>query len=129
MYSGAFTAGTIFSTGCRVQPTAPPKASDVRTVTGWLERPGVSYRVDRHNVHVEASSVRDAESLLATTFHTASNAKTKQSVVRAGDFFLPERVEHAVAAVFGLHGLPLPPKVKQPPMPHMPPSTPTTQSP
>ena len=34
---------------------------------------------------------------------------TRQSIVRAADYELPDAVHDAVAAVFGLHGLPLPP--------------------
>ena len=60
---------------------------------------------------VQASAlVADAEALLATKFGLLRNAATGQSVLRAGDYSLPDAVEGAVAAVFGLHGVPLPPR-------------------
>merc|ERR1711948_85678 len=58
-------------------------------------------------VSLTASS---AAALLKTTFHHAASEATGQSVVRASDYSLPVQVEDAVAAVYGMHGLPLPPR-------------------
>merc|ERR1711948_236042 len=58
-------------------------------------------------VSLTASS---AAALLKTTFHHAASEATGQSVVRASDYSLPAQVEDAVAAVYGMHGLPLPPR-------------------
>ena len=48
--------------------------------------------------------------LLNTTFRQLSNTATGQRVVRATELTIPAEVEGAVASVFGLHGLPLPPR-------------------
>ena len=45
--------------------------------------------------------------LFSTTFNTLRHAEAGLSVVRATEFTLPAHIEVVVAAVFGLHGLPL----------------------
>ena len=44
-------------------------------------------------------------------FHHWANPVTKQAAIRAGSVRLPARVADAVQAVFGLHGLPAPPRL------------------
>jgi tripeptidyl-peptidase-1 len=60
-------------------------------------------------IQVELSH-QAASNLLQTKFHHAVNNATMQSTIRAGDYFLPAEVDDAVAAAYGLHGLPLPPR-------------------
>ena len=60
------------------------------------------------NVEV-STSIAKASFMLKTRFHTISNRQHGQSVVRAADYSLPSAVHEATAAIFGLHGLPLPP--------------------
>ena len=45
--------------------------------------------------------------LFSTTFNTLRHAEAGLSVVRATEFTLPAHIDLVVAAVFGLHGLPL----------------------
>ena len=52
-------------------------------------------------------------SLLNTEFRRVLNAATGQSALRAGSFALPAGAAAAITAVFGVHGLPLPPKRNQ----------------
>ena len=54
--------------------------------------------------------VADAEALLQTTFRFVINSRTGQRALVAGDYTIPDQIKDATAAVFGLHGLPLPPR-------------------
>ena len=54
--------------------------------------------------------VEEAAALFETEFHVLSHAHTDHRLVRAASYSLPEAVEDVVAAAFGLHGLPLPPR-------------------
>ena len=56
------------------------------------------------------SDVHSAARLLKTSFRKLWNGKTKQSAVRAGSYTIPDEVEGAISTIFGLHGLPLPPR-------------------
>jgi len=51
-----------------------------------------------------------AETLLNTKFHLLTNKKTSQQVTRAATYTVPTAVQEVLRAVFGLHGLPLPPR-------------------
>ena len=54
--------------------------------------------------------VADAEALLQTTFRFVINSRTGQRALVAGDYTIPDQIKDATAALFGLHGLPLPPR-------------------
>merc|ERR1719253_261421 len=53
-------------------------------------------------------SVEEAAKLFQTSFRSVVNPATGQSKLRAGPYTVPDEISNAV--VFGLHGLPLPPK-------------------
>ncbi len=92
--------------------TAPDPA-DLRTIRAWLDReagPDARVEVHRGRRVVVTLPRGDAERLLQTNFENLRNAHTGQTSVRAGDYRLPADVRAAASAVFGLHGLPLPPK-------------------
>mmetsp|Transcript_34012 Transcript_34012/g.89286 ORF Transcript_34012/g.89286 Transcript_34012/m.89286 type:complete len:249 (-) Transcript_34012:298-1044(-) len=55
-------------------------------------------------------TVAAAEALFNTEFRRFSHISTGRSVVRALDYTLPGHVGASLDAVFGLHGIPLPPK-------------------
>jgi len=60
---------------------------------------------------VEASfSVASATKLLDTNFHHVTDDKKQRLILRAGDYWLPSTVHEVVATVYGLHGLPAPPR-------------------
>ena len=89
--------------------TAPAPRS-VAAVEAWLsDVPAIKFRRTNEIVSVEGP-VSALEQLLQTKFHHVVNAGQDQSRVRAGVFRLPDTVEDSVEAIFGLHGLPLPPR-------------------
>jgi subtilase family serine protease len=96
--------------GAAIAELAAPSPASVAAVEAWLSGvPGVSYRRTNEFVGVEGP-VAALERLLETRFHRVVHSGHSQERVRAGAFRLPGAVERAVAAVFGLHGLPLPPR-------------------
>ena len=93
-----------------------PAAADVAAVTGWLaQHPAVACSADRERLLCRAS-VAAAARLLRTQFFLMSHAAEQRGpLVRAGSYALPAAVDGAVAAIFGLHGLPLPRRLRAPP--------------
>lgn len=68
---------------------------------------GIAYTIRAENVRVE-TTVERASRLLDTTFRTVTHRESGKTVIRAADYRLPADVAEAVAAVFGLHGAPVP---------------------
>lgn len=98
-----------FLSSAQIEEITRPSKEDIVTVTSWLDAAGVGYTVsDNRDVHVVAS-VSQASTLLDTKFQLLNNYETNTQLVRASDFNLPAHIQKAVGAVFGLHGLPLPP--------------------
>ena len=98
-----------FLTSAEVMALTAPEATDMSAVTGWLESNGVGYQT-RHSNVIADMSVATASKLFNTEFHIAQNLEHGQSVTRASEYELPAEVQRSVQAVFGLHGLPLPPR-------------------
>lgn len=69
----------------------------------------IPYTLRGASVHV-ATTASVAAQLLSTTFHTVTHTPSGITVTRASDYTLPEAVQRAASAVFGLHGVPLPPR-------------------
>ncbi len=92
-----------------------PRQEDLDAVVEWVSRQAeCSYTISNgRNVRVTCP-VDAAENLLATRFHELTHKRRSDRLVRAGSYYLPSDVESAVAAVFGLHGLPLPPRDDEP---------------
>ena len=89
-----------------------PAEESLEAVTSWLTSNNISHTV-AHGRRVHATIPLDAaEGLLNTKFAVLSNDANDVSLVRAGAYTLPPEVDAATAALFGLHGLPLPPKVR-----------------
>jgi tripeptidyl-peptidase-1 len=86
-----------------------PKASHVAAVENWLSASNVPFHRVGELVEVSLTATSAAK-MLTTSFHRVANDATGQSVVRADDYMLPAEVDDAVAAVYGMHGLPLPPR-------------------
>lgn len=98
-----------FLTQEQLDKISAPKEADVIAVTSWLDIEGVHWNLRTvSNVEV-TTSIETASKLLSTRFHRITNRKTGQSIVRAADYSLPSYIHEATAAIFGLHGLPLPP--------------------
>jgi hypothetical protein len=98
-----------YLTNSEIKAITRPTARRMTAVTDWLDTQKCRYTIEAHNVLVE-TTVENAEVMLGTHFHTLINRRFKQSVVRCGDYSLPNEVHEHVSAIFGLHGLPLPPK-------------------
>eukprot|EP00656_Telonema_subtile_P001600 TRINITY_DN106_c0_g1_i1.p1 TRINITY_DN106_c0_g1~~TRINITY_DN106_c0_g1_i1.p1 ORF type:complete len:553 (+),score=137.57 TRINITY_DN106_c0_g1_i1:146-1804(+) len=88
-----------------------PSADCVSTVSQWLTEADVKFAHRGSNMVITCSHAQ-AEQLFSTKFSMVYNNQTNQAVVRAADFSLPDHIEQHTAAVFGLHGLPLPPRVR-----------------
>lgn len=103
-----------YMTSAEVASLSQPTESVVGTVKTWLAEIDGCDAVDmnRELLSVECT-VEGAQAALLTTLDTVHNEATKQSTLRAGDYSLPADVEQAVTTIYGLHGLPLPPKTRQ----------------
>lgn len=88
-----------------------PRGEHVEAVETWLRAHGVAVRRMASGAVVEATLTTGmAQSMLDTTFHEHVHDTTGQRKVRAGSYVLPEAVLNATSSVYGLHGLPLPPR-------------------
>lgn len=97
-----------FLTQPEVDHLTSPAEANVAAVTGWLRDEGVRFHFrTASNVDV-VTSAHKASQMLRTQFHEIRHHTSNISIVRAGDFSVPYAVHEATAAVFGLHGLPLP---------------------
>ena len=97
-----------FLTQAELENLTSPAEASVAAVTSWLRDEGVQFHFrTASNVDV-VTSAHKASQMLRTQFHEIRHRNSDLSIVRAGDFSVPSAVHEAVAAVFGLHGLPLP---------------------
>jgi hypothetical protein len=86
-----------------------PTASDMSAVTDWLHQNDVNWTMTSvSNVKVTESAAQ-ASKLFDTSFHEIYNSKHQQTVIRAASYSISSNIHTSVAAIFGLHGLPLPP--------------------
>eukprot|EP01047_Picozoa_sp_COSAG01_P084983 COSAG01_NODE_18479_length_1073_cov_1.290554_2_plen_227_part_01 len=98
-----------FLTTAEIMELTAPKPEDMSAVTSFLGNNGIAYQT-RHSNVIAAMDVATASALFSTTFHVAINDKHSQAIIRAADYELPDEIENSVQSVFGMHGLPLPPK-------------------
>ena len=87
-----------------------PEPSDVTAVTSWLEAQHIAFSIERECIFV-SSTVAKLEPLLSTSFANYRRDTDGRTLVRASEYALPSAVAAATAAVVGLHGVPLPPKL------------------
>ena len=84
-----------------------PHPDDMAAVINWLADHKISPRREHENLHVTAT-VAAVSSLLKTDFHLYQRSSDGHVILRTtGEYSLPPRVA-AIAAIFGLHGTPLP---------------------
>jgi len=101
-----------FLSSQEVNALTAPTPTAVATVTTWLRSHGVPFVARRELLRVR-TTVHRAESLLSSTFvRYVAEDGTGRTLVRAATYALPHDVADVVAAVFGLHGLPLPSQPK-----------------
>ena len=106
-----------FLTVAQIEQMTRPAAADMSAVTEWLDEHGAAYVRSRECLQVK-TTVGAASRMLTTSFHTYHRTIDGRMKLRAGAYTLPPRVEQAVEAIFGLHGVPLPPRPN--PMPTAP---------
>ena len=96
----------------RVDEITAPAAADVTAVRSWLREQfaGNVDEVRAGRLFVLTAPATTVGALLQTKFRRVTNAATGQTALRASSFTLPAAAAAAVTAVFGVHGLPLPPK-------------------
>jgi len=88
-----------------------PAAASVTAVESWLTANNVEFTTSSmgHTIKL-ATTVEVASKLFSTTFSAVHNEVTKQSTVIGQAVNIPESLAEHVEAVFGVHGLPLPPR-------------------
>ena len=106
-----------FPTQQQIDDIVAPKPEDVAAVTDWL---ATYQRAIPAGDRFEVSTAKEvvtlrttfahAGTLLSTKFHHVRNAGTQQRTHRAGDVRVPTAVGNVLQAVYGVHGLPAPPK-------------------
>jgi tripeptidyl-peptidase-1 len=90
-----------------IRELTEPDPAHVTAIVEWLGAAGVSWT--RRGEVVDAQlTVGAARELLGTEFEWVVHGASGQTAMRPGAFFLPKEVHDSVAAVYGLHGLPLP---------------------
>ena len=100
----------------QIDEITAPAAADVAAVRSWLAAEQFEgHVVEAHGgrLFVLTAPAAAMGALLKTEFRRVANAATGQTTLRASSFALPTATAAAVAAVFGVHGLPLPPKHSQ----------------
>mmetsp|Transcript_5489 Transcript_5489/g.9571 ORF Transcript_5489/g.9571 Transcript_5489/m.9571 type:complete len:565 (-) Transcript_5489:41-1735(-) len=85
----------------------------VAAVSLFLASAGVEFEVEQPSAHVITAkmTVGQASALFNTEFKVYMNLKTAQTAVVGAEVTLPSELAAHVEAVFGIHGLPLPPRV------------------
>jgi tripeptidyl-peptidase-1 len=93
-----------------VQQLTAPSSVARESVEAWLRTADVKYTYRAATGTFEADgSVTAVQSLLSTHVTELYNIHTEQVQLRGGDVTIPSGVEEHVSAVYGVHGLPLPP--------------------
>ena len=92
-----------------------PTADDINIVQTFIEKQSsnkCSVNAMKEVLEVVCNNAYVVENLLKTKFHVLQSRKkkTSQSLLRATDFYLPKYVDTLVQGIYGLHGLPLPPR-------------------
>ena len=92
-----------------------PTTDDINIVQTFIEKQSshkCSVNAMKELLEVVCDNAYVVENLLKTKFHVLQNRKktTSQSLLRATDFYLPKYVDTLVQGIYGLHGLPLPPR-------------------
>lgn len=110
-----------YLTAEQVNAMTAPRQSDIDSVVAWLSTAGVT-TVEKNGVVRLETSVKQAEDLFSTKFSTLEEVYGTRRTTRAGSYSLPDNIDAAVDAIYGLHGLPLPLKQSQEEAPGMPPA-------
>ena len=102
-----------FLTVEEIERLTAPSPADVNAVTAWLRSHDIGFTRNKECLLAEAT-VGKATDLLQTGFHLFRRKVDGRLKVLAGEYALPPHIDQAVEAIFGLHGVPLPPRVELP---------------
>ena len=98
-------------TAAEVKALTAPASADSAAVGRWIQSVSgcatITARTTDRLLWVRCT-IAAASRLLSTSFRRLVNLDTQQQAVLAGRYTLPEPIKAAVAAIFGLHSLPLP---------------------
>ena len=102
----------------QVNAFVSPLQSHVDAVTEWVEEhvragTGITYTMDAGATVRVNGPVHAIETMFGTHIRTVHNHATNQTTMRAESFTLPSSIMDASPTVYGLHGLPLPPRRHQ----------------
>jgi len=103
---------TNYLTNDEIVALTAPATKDISTVTEWLTENKIGYKQVASHLIAVVAPVAAAEKLLNTTWHRLENAKTQQVVHRAAAYTVPFSVAESIAALYAVHGLPIPPKTR-----------------
>lgn len=93
-----------------IRELTEPTPAAFRTVEEWLEAQG-AFSLERiGNVVRCQMAAANVSKALDTTVAHVENQATGQRAVRATHYTIPASIAPLVSAIFGLHGLPLPPR-------------------
>ena len=98
-----------FMSEAAIRTLTKPRDEDLRVVTQWLTANGVAHHVENELI-VVSTDVAHVELLLRTEIIEVSHADLGKKLIVRGEHELPGDVRPAIAAIFGLRGLPLPHK-------------------
>mmetsp|Transcript_17487 Transcript_17487/g.61439 ORF Transcript_17487/g.61439 Transcript_17487/m.61439 type:complete len:560 (-) Transcript_17487:492-2171(-) len=106
---------TKYPTMAELVELTRPAAESEAAVRAWLDGANVAYTVDAATRTFTLDvTVGEAATLFATPFKAMENDVTGQSTVMGEAANVPDALADHVEAVYGVHGLPLPPRTKQP---------------
>lgn len=104
-----------YLSGMAVAELTKPEDAHAAAVTEWLSQAFLNFTVSGGGRVVELQLTTGlAAPLFQTDFRFVLNSCTGQQVVQALDYRLPAPIAASVSAVYGLHGLPLPPRPRRP---------------
>ena len=98
-----------FMSEAAIRTLTEPRDEDRRVVTQWLAENGVAHHVENELI-VVSTDVAHVEALLRTEIIEVAHADLGKKLIIGGEYALPGEVSPAIAAIFGLRGLPLPQK-------------------
>ena len=94
-----------------------PNNDDIRIVQTFIEKESLNkcnVNVLKEILEVTCDTGYVVENLFKTKLYLLQNMKkTTQILLRAQDFYLPKYIDVLVQSIYGLHGLPLPPRKQQ----------------
>lgn len=100
-----------YLSGEQVRHLVAPSDESAAAVIAWLNTHGVTAKPSPSGLNVVFKcSPSKVEEIFDTTVRTVRNVETGVNKLRARTYVVPDELNKHVKAVYGLHGLPLPPR-------------------